>query len=123
MNRARMDREAGLGRKAVSNAFGIQQTACFSPDGGLDSEAITRLPGSPAAKQLCEKTFQEMDGRKAVLWGEVTRRPNSKWDVKKGIAISMPEAPSGNYVIVSWLRSAYLLVVSVLGQSGYQYAA
>ena len=122
MNRAIMDREAGLGRKVVINAFGVQQTAYFSPDGGLDPEAIKRLPGSPAAKQLREKTFQKLDGRKTVLWGEVTRRPNSKWDAKKGIRISMPEEPPGNYVIVSWLRSAYLLVFSVLGQGGYQYA-
>ena len=122
MNRAIMDQEAGLGRKVVVNTFGSQETAYFSTDGGLDPEAIRRLAGSPAEKQLREKSLQQMHGQKILLWGEMTRRPNPKWGVNKGITIPMPKEPPGDYVMVSWLRSAYLLVFSLLGQAGYQYA-
>ena len=45
MNRAIMDLKAGLGRKVVVNACGSQETGYLSMDGGLDPEAIRRLPG------------------------------------------------------------------------------
>ena len=121
MNRIIMDREAGLGRKVVLNAFGSQETGYFSA-GGLDPEAIRRLPGSPDAKQLRESFLQQRDGEEVVLLAEGRGRPDSKWGANKGITITMPKEPPGNYVIVSWLRSAYLLVFSLLGQGGYRYA-
>ena len=122
MNRAIMDRKAGLGRKVVVNACGSQETGYLSMDGGLDPEAIRRLPGSSDAKQQREKSLQQQHGQEIALWVEATRRPSSKWDVNKGFTISMPKEPPGNYVMVSWLRSAYLLVFSLLGPAGYQYA-
>lgn len=121
MNRAIMDREAGLGRKVVVNAFGSQETGYFSAD-GLDPEAIRRLPGSPDAKQLRESFLQQMDGKEIVLLVEVMRCPSSKWGANKGITIPTPKEPLVNHALVSWLRSAYLLVFSLLGQGGYQYA-
>ena len=73
MNRIIMDREAGLGRKVVLNAFGSQETGYFSA-GGLDPEAIRRLPGSPDAKQLRESFLQQRDGggSRATSRGEGT---------------------------------------------------
>lgn len=120
-DREMKDREAGLGRKVVVNLCGSQQTGYFSK-AGLDPEAIRGLPGSPDAKQLRESFLQQMDGEEIVLLAEGRRRPSDKWDANKGFTISMPKEPPGNYIMVSWLRSAYLLVFSLLGQGGYRYA-
>ena len=120
-DRAMKDREAGLGRKVVVNFCGSQQTGYFSK-AGLDPEAIRRLPGSPDAKQLRERFLQQMDGKEIVLLVEGRRRPSSKWDANKGITIPAPREPPPKHAMASWLRSAYLLVFSLLGQGGYRYA-
>ena len=121
MNRAMVDRTAGRGTKVELDVCGTKHTTYLSPDGGMDPESIRRRAGSSAAKQLREQALQQLHEREIVLWAEMKRGPDSDWDVNKGITITLRQ-PQVNHVMVSWLRSAYLLVFSLLGQGGYRYA-
>ena len=117
MNRAMMDRKAGRGIKVELDVCGTKQTTYFSPEGTVDTESVGRRTSDPAVMQMRD----QMRDQKIVLLTEMKRRPDSDWDVNKGITITLKQ-PSPNHVMVSWLRSAYLMVFSLLGQGGYRYA-
>ena len=114
-DRTTRDREAGRGVRVELDVFGTKHTTFFSPDGiakiGLDS----KLASSTNMKNFLGK----MSGHRFHLLTEMKRGPI--WDVSKGITLTI-KRPRPNHTAVSWLRSAYLLVFSLLGRSGYRYA-
>ena len=121
MNSAMMDQKAGRGIKVELDVCGTKHTTYFSPDGAMDAGSVGRRTSSPDAQRLRSQLLSELNGQKIALWAEMKRGPDSDWDVNKGITITLKQ-PSPNHVVVSWLRSAYLLVFSLLGQRGYRYA-
>ena len=121
MNRAMVDRTAGRGTKVELDVCGTKQTTYFSPEGTMDAESVGRRTSDPAVMQMRDRLRDRLRGQKIVLWAEMKRGPDSDWDVNKGITITIKQPPP-NHVAVSWLRSAYLLVFSLLGQGGYRYA-
>ena len=121
MNRTIMDRKAGRGTKVELDVCGTKHTTYFSPDGAVDAGSVGRRTSSPDAQRLRSQLLSELNGQKIALWAEMKRGPDSDWDLNKGITITLKQ-PSPNHVVVSWLRSAYLLVFSLLGQRGYRYA-
>ena len=119
MNRAMTDRKAGRGIKVELDVCGTKQTTYFSPEGTVDAESIGRRTSDPTVMQMRDQMRDRLHGQKIMLLTEMKRGPD--WDVNKGITITLKQ-PSPNHVMVSWLRSAYLLVFSLLGQGGYRYA-
>lgn len=114
-NSAIKDLQAGRGAKVELDVCGTKHTTYFSTDGITKDSRAGRLANSPNAKRL----LTELSGHKLLLLAELKRGP--VWDVSKGITITIKRPPE-NHVAVSWLRSAYLLVFSLLGPAGYQYA-
>ena len=121
MNRAIMDRKAGRGIKVELDVCGTKQTTYLSPEGTVDTKSVGRRTSDPAMMQMRNQMRDRLRGQKVVLLTEMKRRPDSDWDINKGITITLKQ-PSPNHVMVSWLRSAYLMVFSLLGQGGYRYA-
>ena len=116
---AMMHREmSGGGAKVKLNVFGTEHTTYSLPNDDALRKRIAKLAiRSPGVKNLQRKI--ESEGRKTVLLTEITRGPT--WDPSAGISV-MPIRPAWDEVAVSWLRSAYLMVFSLLGKGGYRYA-
>ena len=116
---AMMDREmSGGGVKVKLNVFGTEHTTYSLPNDDALQERIAKLSvRNPGVTNLQKKV--ESEGRKTVLLTEITRGPT--WDPSAGISV-MPLRPPWDEVAVSWLRSAYLMVFSLLGKGGYRYA-
>ena len=114
-NSAIRDHEAGRGTKMELDIFGTKHTTYFSPDGIAKSRLYSKFASSPLARRFLD----ESSGREILLLAELTRGPI--WESSKGIAMRINQ-PSPNHVAVSWLRSAYLMVFSLLGKGGYRYA-
>ena len=119
MNRAMTDRKAGRGIKVELDVCGTKQTTYFSPEGTVDAESVGRHTSDPTVMQMRDQMRDQMRGQEIMLLTEMKRGPD--WDVNKGITITLKQPPP-NHVMISWLRSAYLLVFSLLGQGGYRYA-
>ena len=115
MNSAMIDQKDGRGTKVLLDVCGTKHTTYFSQDGAANSEPVRRLASSLSARTL----RKQLSGRKILLFAELKRGPD--WDVSKGITLSIKQ-PARHHVLVSWLRSAYLLVFSLLGRAGYRYA-
>ena len=116
-NKAIRDMKTGRGMKVEIDVCGTKHTSYLSPDGIKKSDLDTRLARNPNVASFLNR--MEQSGQRTLLLAELTRGPI--WDVSKGIKLSSTE-PSGHRIAVSWLRSAYLLVFSLLGSSGYRYA-
>lgn len=112
-----MDAESGRGMKLEVDAFGAKRTTYLSPGGIKKSDLNARLSRSP----LVDNFFEEMRsrGQQPVMLAEFTK--GSDFDLEKGITMSS-KIPSKQYMEVSWLKSAYLLIFCLLGRFGYQYA-
>ena len=116
-NRAIMDAESGRGVKLEIDAFGTKRTTYLSPVGIRKSNINPTL----AKSSLVDKLFTELQshGQETVMLAEFTK--GIDFDLGKGITISSKN-PSKKYIEVSCLKSAYLLVFSLLGKYGYRYA-
>ena len=97
------------------DVFGTKHTTYFSPDGIEENNLDTRLAKYPNVK----KFLKDMSDQNVLLLAEMKRGP--VWDTSKSITLSIKQPPE-NHIAVSWLRSAYLLVFSLLGPAGYRYA-
>lgn len=114
-DRATMNRNAGRGIEVALDIFGTKHTTYLSPEGGLNSARLPKLSRSPLAKKFLED-HPEHD---IHMLAEIKRGP--VWDIDKGITLTL-KRPEPRHLAVSWLRSEYLLVFSLLGRSGYRYA-
>lgn len=114
INRATLDRMAGRGEKVEVNIFGTLHTTYLSPE-GFSPEHLAKISRSPLAKKFVE----EHPVDQVLLLAEITKK--SEFDFEKGITITI-KYPETRLLAVSWLRSAYLLVFSLLGRSGYRFA-
>ena len=111
LNRAKENRKAGRGRQVELDVFGTKHSTYFSPEGITTSELSRRIADNPNAASMVD----QLPGRKFLLLTEIKRGPD--WDVSRGITIRT-KRPSMNHLELSWLRSAYLLVFSLLGPAG-----
>ena len=116
---AMMGREmSGGGVKLALDVFGTKHTTYSLPDDDALQERIAKLSvRNPSVKDFQKQI--ESKGRKTVLLTEITRGPT--WDPSTGINVT-PIRPQWDRVAVSWVRSAYLMVFSLLGKGGYRYA-
>ena len=116
-NRAIVDAESGRGVKLEIDVCGTKRTTYLSPVGLKKRNLNPTLARSP----LVDKLFSELqsDGQEVVMLAEFTK--GIDFDLGKGITISSKN-PSKQYIEVSWLKSAYLLVFCLLGKYGYRYA-
>ena len=114
-SKAIKNRLSGRGVKMEVDVYGTKHTTYFSPDGIGENNLDTRLARNPIVKQF----LNDKSDQKVLLLAEMTRGP--VWDASKGMTLSIKQPPP-NYIEVSWLRSAYLLVFSLLGPAGYRYA-
>ena len=114
-NRVVAARKTGRGTRVELDVFGTKHTTYLSPDGITENDLDSRLASKPNVKGFLD----DLGDRKLVLLAELERGP--VWDVSKGITLTTKRPPA-NQMAVSWLRSAYLLVFSLLGQGGYRYA-
>ncbi len=108
------EQSAGHGVRVLLEVCGIKRTTYFRPEGFRG--AGSSLARNPAAQQL----LSDLPGHDVVVAAEFRKEPG--WDLSKGIAIRKIE-PDWDRVRASWLRSAYLMVFSLLGVSGNRYAA
>ena len=94
---------------------GTKRTARFWPDGIPPSRMPYRFGSSAAAKEAERElgTDTVVAATQPIQFDETTM-------IEK--ILVAPKAPNARYVEVSYLRSAYLLVFSLLGSSGYVYA-
>ena len=114
---SRLDRSAMKAKKAIDdyvegrgteievNFFGVKRSGYLRPEEGKPIKfpiptKVGQLRGTMDLKSL--------PGRSAL-------------DVNKGLGIKI-KRPDSNHVTISLLRSAYLLVFSLLGDYGYKYA-
>ena len=114
-NNSIKDLESGRGNKIEIDIFGTKHTTYIRPDGFTKEGLPRRLANNQDAMSL----FNQLSDQKILLLTEIKRGP--VWDISKGITLTEKQPPS-NHLTVSWLRSAYLLVFSLLGKSGYRYA-
>ena len=114
-NFATAARKMGRGTKVELDIFGTKHTTYLSSDGITENDLDSRL----ASKPNVQRFLDDLGAGKLVLLAELERGP--VWDVSKGITLTTKRPPASQ-IAVSWLRSAYLLVFSLLGQGGYRYA-
>ena len=94
---------------------GIRRRARFWPDGIPPSRMPYRFGSSPAAKEAQRELSKE-----TIVAVTAPMQFDQPTTIEK---ISMsPIIPNPRHVEVGYLRSAYLLVFSLLGESGYVYA-
>ena len=99
------DYASGRGAQIEVNFFGAKRSGFLRPEEGKP----IRFPMPTKVGQLRGKMeLKSLPGR-------------SELDVNKGIGIRI-KRPDSSHVNVSLLRSAYLLVFSLLGSYGYRYA-
>ncbi len=105
----------GRGTKVRLDIFGTAHTTYFLSD----SDAKLRLARLTERNPGAQKLRDELAGKEILLLSEVKRGP--VWDLSRGITLQTLQ-PSPIHVAMSMLRSAYLMVFSLLGQGGYAYA-
>ena len=109
-HRAKHDHTSGRGTKVEVDFFGAGIVSGYARP--PDDEAAARLSRQPVPTSINQ------------LRGGVIRLPyiptSSKLNVKKGIRFRIRQA-NPHKVSVSWLRSGYLLLFSLLGKAGYRY--
>ncbi len=113
--KAATDRKAGRGIEVELDIFGTKHTAYLSTDAPMNPTHLAKIGRSALGRKFLDN-HRSHDIR---LLTEVKRGPD--WDVEKGITITAKQSEP-RHIAVSWLRSAYLLVFSLLGPSGYRYA-
>lgn len=109
--KAKEDHVAGRGTRVEVDFFGAGIVSGYMRP--KDNEIATRL-----AKQPVPTSINQLKG------GTMKLPPlpvSPDLDVKKGIRFRI-RTPNPHMVAVSWLRSAYLLVFSLLGREGNRYA-
>ena len=108
--KARDDHVSGRGTPVEVDFFGARTTSRYLRP--KNDEMAARL-----AKQPVPRSISQLRG--------VMKLPGlprgAELDPNKGIRFRIKQ-PKSHYVAVSWLRSAYLLVFSLLGHQGYRYA-
>ena len=113
---ATMNREmTGRGPEVRLNIYGTEHTTHLLSDGDARARLARLAASNPTAAQL----QGQLGGREIRLLTEIKRGPT--WDQKHGFTARIVR-PLRNHVEASWLRSAYLMVFSLLGQAGYRYA-
>ena len=105
----------GQGTKVRINICGGDHTTYFLSDSDARAKLERLAISDPATRQLQRR----LDGQEIVLLTKGKR--GAVWDPSKGITMSTVRPP-WNQVKVSELRSAYLMVFSLLGRGGYRYA-
>ena len=109
--KARSDHLAGRGTRVEVDFFGAGIVSGYVRP--KDDEMAARLAKGPVPTSIGQ------------LRGGVMQLPSlpvgPELDVKRGIRFRI-RRPNPHRVAVSWLRSAYLLVFSLLGREGYRYA-
>ena len=99
----------------VLDVKGARRTARFRPDGIPLSELPYRFADSDAAK-AAEREL----GRETIVAVTQPIQFNEATTIDK---ITMaPKVPNARHLEVGWLRTAYLLVFSLLGPGGYVFA-
>ena len=97
------------------DVHGTKRTARFWPEGIPPSSMPYRFGPGPAAKeaerQLCNETIVAVT--QPIAFDQATTITE---------IVVAPKAPDERHLLLSYLRSAYLLVFSLLGRSGYVYA-
>ena len=101
--------------EVVIETSGIKRNARFWPDGIPPSRMPYRFGGGPAAKEAQRELSKETIV--AVTAPMQFDRPTTIKEVSMSLKI-----PNERHVELSYVRSAYLLVFSLLGESGYVYA-
>lgn len=114
-NRASVDRKEGRGVKVEVDAFGTKHTTFLSTPHAPTSNPTQWLQENANAGALRDR----LRDKRVTLFAEMRRGPI--WDPSKGITVSVKQ-PSSHHVASSYLRSAFLLVFSLLGTTGYQFA-
>ena len=111
VQKARDDHVSGRGTWVEVDFFGAGITSGYLRP--MDDEMAARLAKQPVPTSINQ------------LRGGVMQLPRLRLgpglDEKKGIRFRI-KRPNSHHVAVSWLRSAYLLVFSLLGREGYRYA-
>ncbi len=115
--KARDDHASGRGTRGEMDFFGWGITSGYIRQ--KDSAAATKF-----AKQSVPTSISELPGGSTMHLpylpiGSDTNVTDT--DVRKGIRFRIRK-PNPHKVSVSWLRSAYLLLFSLLGSEGYRYA-
>ena len=93
---------------------GIKRSARFWPDGIPPSRMPYRFGSGPAAKEAQKELSKE-----TIVAVTAPMRFDQPTTIEK-VSLS-PKFPNERHVELSYLRSAYLLVFSLLGESGYVY--
>ena len=107
--KARDDHVSGRGTQIEIDFFGARTTSGYVRP--KNDEMAARL-----AKQPVPRSIGQLRG--AMKLRGLPR--GAELDANKGIRFKIKQ-PKSHHVAVSWLRSAYLLVFSLLGRQGYRY--
>lgn len=110
--KARDDHVFGRGTRVEVDFFGAGITSGYLRP--KDDEMAARLARQPVPTSIRQLRGGVMQLRRLPPLG-------AGLDEKKGIRFRI-KRPNSHHVAVSWLRSAYLLVFSLLGREGYRYA-
>ena len=111
VQKARDDHVSGRGTRVEVDFFGVGITSGYVRP--KDDEMAARL-----AKQPVPTSINQLRG--GVM--QLPRLPlGPGLDANKGIRFRI-KRPKSHHVAVSWLRSAYLLIFSLLGRQDYRYA-
>ena len=115
--KARDDHARGRGTRVEMEFFGLGITSGYIHQ--KDDAAATKF-----AKQPVPTSINELPGGSTMRLPYLPIDSDTKVtdaDVRKGIRFRIRK-PNPHKVSVSWLRSAYLLLFSLLGSEGYRYA-
>ena len=114
VQKARDDHVSGRGTRVEFDFFGAGIASGYLRP--KDDEMVARLAKQPVPTSINQ------------LRGSVMKLPRLPFgpglpglDPNKGVRFRIKQ-PKSHHVAVSWLRSAYLLVFSLLGRQGYRYA-
>ena len=115
--KARDDHASGRGTRVEMDFFGWGITSGYIRQ--KDDAAATKF-----ARQPVPISINELPGGSTMRLPYLPIGPDTNvtdTDVRKGIRFRIRK-PNPHKVSVSWLRSAYLLLFSLLGSEGYRYA-
>lgn len=115
--KARDDHASGRGTRVEMDFFGWGITSGYIRQ--KDDAATTKF-----ARQPVPTSINELPGGSTMRLPYLPIGPDTNVtdaDVRKGIRFRIRK-PNPHKVSVSWLRSAYLLLFSLLGSEGYRYA-
>ena len=108
--KARDNHISGRGTQIEIDLFGARTTSGYVRPKNDEMAART-------AKQPVPRSIGQLRGVMKIPG----LPPGAELDANKGIRLKIKQ-PKSHHVAVSWLRSAYLLVFSLLGRQGYRYA-